>query len=89
MSHQPRHGLARAGVSVSQLDVAPRHAGVVFAAGNTSATAAGLLAVPVTGLMLDITHSWALVFAVAALHYVIGAAAFYAWVGDRPVPEDG
>lgn len=45
-------------MSVSQLDVAPKHAGIVFAAGNTSATAAGLLAVPVTGLLLDLTGSW-------------------------------
>eukprot|EP00887_Chlorella_sp_A99_P007577 scaffold28.g7577.t1 len=83
------NALTLAGVSVSQLDIAPKHAGVVFAAGNTAATAAGLLAVPVTGLMLDLTGSWALVFSVAAAHYVAGAAAFYAWVGDRPLPEDG
>eukprot|EP00873_Tetraselmis_striata_P013139 jgi/Tetstr1/433403/TSEL_002398.t1 len=33
-------------VSVSHLDIAPRNAGLVFGAGNTLATLAGLLAEP-------------------------------------------
>ena len=42
-----------AGVSVSHLDVAPRHAGLVFATGNTCATAAGIVAVPASGFILE------------------------------------
>ena len=41
--------LTLAGVSVSHLDVAPRHAGLVFATGNLAATVAGVLAVPTSG----------------------------------------
>lgn len=83
------NALTLAGVSVSHLDIAPKHAGVVFAAGNTSATVAGLLAVPLTGVVLQATGSWPLVFAITAAHYVVGAALFATWVGDRPLPQDG
>ena len=83
------NALTLAGVSVSQLDIAPRHAGVVCAAGNTAATAAGLLAVPVTGWVLTGTGSWALVFAITALHYAVGAAIFCWWVGGEVLPQDG
>lgn len=83
------NALTLAGVSVSHLDIAPKHAGVVFAAGNTSATIAGLLAVPLTGVVLQATGSWPLVFGITAAHYVAGAALFSLWVGDKPLPQDG
>ena len=83
------NALTLGAVSVSHLDIAPKHAGLIFAAGNTAATAAGLLAVPLTGVVLSVTHSWALVFGITSLHYVLGAAVFYAWVGDRVLPQDG
>lgn len=75
-------------VSASQLDIAPKHSGAVFGAGNTAATLAGFLAVPITGLLLDGTGSWSLVFGVTALHYVVGAVFWAMWCGDKPLPED-
>lgn len=83
------NALTLAGVSVSHLDVAPKNAGVIFAAGNTCATLAGLLAVPLTGFVLQATDSWSLVFSITAAHYVVGAALFAMWVGDEPLPQDG
>ena len=81
--------LTLAGVSVSHLDVAPRHAGLVFATGNTCATIAGIIAVPLSGWVLEATgQSWSAVFGVIAVLYVVGAALWWAWVGDEPVPED-
>jgi ACS family sodium-dependent inorganic phosphate cotransporter len=80
--------LTLGGVSCSHLDVAPRHAGAVFGAGNTCATLAGLAAVPLTGAVLDATGSWPLVFALIAGHYVVGAAVFTAWAGAEPLVED-
>lgn len=76
------------GVSVSHLDIAPRHAGVIFGAGNTAATLAGFISVPVTGFLLQATHSWLLVFGIIAMHYVVGAVVWVMWVGDAPLPED-
>lgn len=46
--------LTLGGVSASHLDVAPRNAGLVFGAGNTAATLAGLVSVPVTGYILQV-----------------------------------
>ncbi len=46
--------LTLGGVSVSHLDIAPRNAGVIFGAGNTTATLAGLLSVPFTGFLLQV-----------------------------------
>lgn len=76
-------------VSVSQLDIAPKHAGAIFGLGNTFATVAGLLSVRLTGDILDGTgHSWSAVFAVTAAHYVVGAAVWCVWVGSERLPED-
>jgi len=75
-------------VSVSQLDIAPKHAGAVFGLGNTFATVAGTLSVKATGSILQMTGSWPLVFGVTSAHYVIGAAFWYAWVGGERLPED-
>jgi ACS family sodium-dependent inorganic phosphate cotransporter len=80
--------LTLGGVSANHLDVAPRHAGVVFAAGNTAATLAGLLSVPLTGILLDSTDSWTLVFGVAAAHYMLGAMAWVSWSGGEVLEED-
>jgi ACS family sodium-dependent inorganic phosphate cotransporter len=81
--------LTLGGVSASHLDVAPKHAGAVFGAGNTAATLAGLVATPLTGLVLRWTGgSWAWVFGLVAAHYVAGSVAWAGWAGDRPLPED-
>ncbi|GLI68313.1 hypothetical protein VaNZ11_012674 [Volvox africanus] len=81
--------LTLGGVSASHLDVAPRNAGLVFGAGNTAATLAGLVSVPVTGYLLQTTGSWPLVFGITAFHYVAGALVWSLWSGDRVLPEDG
>jgi len=80
--------LSLGGVSVSHLDVAPRHAGMVFGAGNTAATLAGLVAVPLTGLLLERTGSWVTVFTVVGLHYLAGAVVWAAWAGGQQLPQD-
>jgi ACS family sodium-dependent inorganic phosphate cotransporter len=80
--------LSLGGVSTSHLDVAPNNAGLVFGAGNTAATLAGLVSVPATGLLLQQTNSWPLVFGVTAAHYLVGSAVWAAWLGDRQLPAD-
>jgi len=39
----------------------------------------GTFSVYATGLILESTHSWSLVFQLVALFYFAGAAAFLAW----------
>lgn len=83
------NALTLGAVSVSHLDIAPRNAGAVFGLGNTFATLAGFLSVPVTGFLLDKTGSWAVVFGVIAMNYILGAIAFASWSGSTPLKEDG
>ena len=80
--------LTLAGVSVSHLDIAPRHAGAIFGFGNTFATVAGFLGTKLTGEILEVTESWAVVFSVTAAHFVLGSVVWYIWVGDEQLPED-
>eukprot|EP00127_Corallochytrium_limacisporum_P001491 Clim_evm11s60 gene=Clim_evmTU11s60 len=75
------------GVSISQLDIAPRYAGVVFAMGNTSATIPGIIGVYLTGWMLATTHSWVLVFSLASGIYVVGAICWLLMAGATVIVD--
>ena len=81
--------LTLAGVSVSHLDITPKHAGLVFATGNTCATLAGILGVPLFGVLLDLTdQSWSFVFASISIVYVLGAAFWWRHVDVLPIDDD-
>ncbi|KIZ02030.1 major facilitator superfamily transporter [Monoraphidium neglectum] len=80
--------LTLGGVSANHLDICPRHAGMVFGAGNTAATLAGLVAVPLTGVLLDRTGSWVAVFSVVGVHYLAGSLVWAAWAGGKQLPQD-
>ncbi|CAM9127111.1 unnamed protein product [Choristocarpus tenellus] len=77
--------LTLAGVSVNHLDIAPKSAGVVFGAGNTAATMAGLLTVPLCGWILETYNSWEAVFGLFTCSYVMGCVLWLAWVGDEEI----
>lgn len=66
-------GLACSGFTSVPLDVTPRHAPVLVGASNTLATVPGIVAVPVTGWLLDTTHSYATSFLVSAAVALAGA----------------
>jgi ACS family sodium-dependent inorganic phosphate cotransporter len=48
------------------MDVAPRYAGTLMGITNTAGTLPGIIGVYATGLILELTGSWVLVFQVAA-----------------------
>jgi len=54
------------GFSVNHMDIAPRHAGTLFGITNTAGTIPGIIGVYITGLILEATGSWALVFQTTA-----------------------
>jgi nitrate/nitrite transporter NarK len=60
------------GFGVNHLDIAPRYAGLLMGVSNTAGTIPGIVGVTVSGLILDLTGSWALVFGVAAGVYLVG-----------------
>ncbi|CAG8494124.1 20497_t:CDS:2 [Cetraspora pellucida] len=75
-----------AGVSVSQLDIAPRYAGIIFGLGNTLGVIPAIFGVALTGWILDISgNQWNIVWTFAAIMYFIGSSVFVIWVGDEIV----
>ena len=62
---------------------------VVLVSSTATATLAGAVAVPFSGLVLERTgQNWGAVFGIIAAVYVVGAAAWCAWVGVEPVEAD-
>ena len=64
-------------IMVNHLDIGPRHAGTLMGITNTAGTIPGIVGVYVSGLILDLTGSWALVFQVTVGVTVFGMI-FYA-----------
>jgi MFS family permease len=54
------------GFVVNHMDIAPKHAGTLMGITNTAGTIPGIIGVFVSGLILEATGSWALVFQVAS-----------------------
>ena len=74
-------GFSRGGFAVNHMDVSPGHAGAVMALSNTAGTLAGVVAVSLTGLLLegagdDAVRGWRAATGVAAV-VVAAAGAFF------------
>ncbi len=54
------------GFAVNHMDIAPRHAGTLMGITNTAGTIPGIIGVYISGMILEATGSWALVFQTAA-----------------------
>lgn len=54
------------GFVVNHMDIAPKYAGTLMGITNTAGTIPGIIGVFVSGLILELTGSWALVFQVTA-----------------------
>ena len=54
------------GFAVNHMDIAPKHAGTLMGITNTAGTIPGIIGVYVSGVILEQTQSWVLVFQVAA-----------------------
>lgn len=59
-------GATAGGFGVNHLDIAPRGAGIIMGLSNTAATVPGIVGVYISGLILQATGSWTLVFQTAA-----------------------
>lgn len=64
---------ALSGFGVNHLDIGPRYAGILLGFSNTAGTLPGIIGVTLTGMILDATGSWQLVFLISAGIYVFGA----------------
>lgn len=63
---------AMGGWGSNHMDIAPKHAGTLMGITNTAGTIPGIIGVYVSGLILQWTDSWILVFQVAAAFNVFG-----------------
>jgi len=71
--------LAFSGFGVNHLDIGPRYAGVLMGISNTAASVPGIIGVAVTGLILQATGSFAMVFYLTAAIYLIGLCGYLIW----------
>ena len=78
--------LCWAGFACNHLDIAPRHADVLWSISNTAGTLPGIIGVAATGILLDLTGGYAATFIVAAAINVVGAIVWMIWgTGERIV----
>lgn len=60
-------------------DISSRYAAVLFGITNALSSLMGTCSVYATGLILESTGSWSLVFELVAAFYLVGAVGFLAW----------
>jgi MFS transporter, ACS family, solute carrier family 17 (sodium-dependent inorganic phosphate cotransporter), other len=72
---------------VNHLDIAPHSAGTLMGITNTAATIPGIVGVYISGLILDVTGSWALVFDVAAGVAIFGLVFYVIFASGKRVFE--
>jgi ACS family sodium-dependent inorganic phosphate cotransporter len=73
------------GFVVNHMDIAPRHAGTLMGITNTAGTIPGIIGVAVSGYILEMTGSWALVFQVASGITLVGLVAFLVFSSGRKI----
>jgi len=76
--------LTWAGFACNHLDIAPRHADVLYGFTNSFGALPGIIGVAATGWLLDATGSYTATFVVAAGVNVVGALVWLIWgTGER------
>ena len=73
------------GFSVNHMDIAPKHAGTLMGITNTAGTIPGIIGVYISGLILELTGSWVLVFEVAAGVTLFGLLFFLLFSSGRRI----
>lgn len=74
----------QSGVYSNHQDIGPEYAGILLGISNTAAAIPGIVGVALTGLILDRTGSWGLVFAIAIAFYCLGTVVYNVFArGDR------
>jgi len=73
------------GFAVNHMDLAPRHAGTLMGITNTAGTIPGIIGVYISGLILQSTGSWALVFQLSAAVTIFGLIFFLIFASGRRI----
>ncbi|MEO1136432.1 MAG: ACS family MFS transporter [Pseudomonadota bacterium] len=80
-------GFSAGGVAPNHMDIAPNHSGTLFGISNTIGTLPGVIGIYISGLILEFTGSWTLVFQVAATFALIGLVFYVLLARAEPVVE--
>jgi ACS family sodium-dependent inorganic phosphate cotransporter len=75
------------GFAINHMDVAPRHAGTLMGITNTAGTIPGIIGVYISGMILEATGSWALVFQVAAGVTLFGLVFYLLFASGRKLVD--
>ena len=78
-------GFTWCGFAPGNLDIAPRHGGIMVGFTNTIAQLPGIVGVAVTGWLVDVTGTYSAAFALAATISVLGALGFACLFNAQPV----
>ena len=78
-------GFCWSGMGSNHLDIAPRHADVLFSISNCAGTLPGIIGVALTGFLLDWTGSYTPTFLLAAGVNVVGAIIWLIWSSGKPL----
>jgi ACS family sodium-dependent inorganic phosphate cotransporter len=81
-------GFCWSGMGSNHLDIAPRHADVLFSMSNCAGTLPGIIGVALTGFLLDWTGSYTPTFLLAAAVNIFGAVVWLIWSSGRPLAEE-
>jgi MFS family permease len=73
------------GFAVNHMDIGPKHAGTLMGITNTAGTIPGIVGVYVSGLILQLTGSWILVFEVAAGVTLFGLVVFLLFSSSKRI----
>ncbi len=82
-------GFCWSGMGSNHLDIAPRHADVLFSISNCAGTLPGIIGVALTGFLLDWTGSYTPTFLLAAGVNIAGAIVWAIWSSGKPIAGEG
>jgi len=80
-------GPSMCGYSANFIEVSPQHIGFIFGIANTAGQMSGVIGFPVSGLILEETGSWTIIFVTLSALYVFSAIQFTIFASDEDVIE--
>ena len=76
-------GAAAGGFGVNHADIGPNSTGTLVGVASTFGMIAGVIGNAVSGLILEITNSWTLIFHIAASLIVVGGLIYLLFASDQ------
>jgi len=75
------------GYNTNFIETAPQHIGYIFGISNTISQLSGVIGFPLSGVILEETNSWSIIFVTLAVLYIFSAIQFVILADDEDVLE--